>query len=237
MKIIIKKNKKEAAHEAAKIVVAELQKNARLVLGLATGKTMIPFYKELVSQSKKQKISFSQVTTFNLDEYVGISSENKKSFRYFMEKNFFSKVDLQKSNINFLNGMSKNFSHECARYELALARSGGIDLQILGIGRNAHIAFNEPGSSEKSKTRKVELSKETIKINSSPKSALTVGISTILRSKKIILLAFGKEKSQAIYNALHAKVSSNVPASFLREHKNATFILDEKAFSNIKKLK
>ena len=237
IEVIRKKNKKKVAEEAAKIVLQEIKKKQNLVLGLATGRTMIPFYNALVKLKKNEKISFTNVRTFNLDEYVGLGEKDKKSFRHFMEEYFFSKVDLKKENINFLDGKTKNFKKECLRYENKIKKSGGIDLQILGIGRNRHIAFNEPGSSIKSRTRKVRLPEETRKVNfgslkNAPKFALTVGISTILNSRKILLLAFGKEKKKAVQNSLQGKISSKMPASFLRLHKNVIFVVDETVMNN-----
>lgn len=235
IELIREKNKKKVAEASAKIVLQEIKKKPNLILGLATGRTMAPFYKELVKRAKKEKISFANVKTFNLDEYAGIREKDKESLRYFMNKNFFSKVDLKKENINFLDGKARNFKKECLRYENKIKKSGGIDLQVLGIGRNGHIAFNEPGSSIKSKTRKVRLSEETRKVDfgslkDAPEFALTTGISTILNSRKILLLTFGKEKKKAVQNSLHGKISSKVPASFLRRHKKVIFVVDEACY-------
>ncbi len=232
---IIFKDREAAALRAALLVQREIEKKPSLVLGLATGKTMIPLYRELVLLYKKKKISFKKVRTFNLDEYYGLSSENKNSHRYFMEKYFFNLVDIPVENINFLNGTTKDWCLECARYESAIKKAGGIDLLILGLGANGHIAFNEPGSFLNSKTRLVKLSETTRKNNSkifsslnrTPKYALTMGLSTILKSRKIILLAFGRSKRGILKLALKGKISSRVPASFLRRHKNVVFVLDE----------
>ena len=212
MKLIILKNKEDIAKKASKIIINEIKRKPALVLGLATGKTMIPLYKELVKEYKRRKVDFSKVKTFNLDEYA----DKKQVYHKYMNKNLFSKVNIKKENIYFplANGAKG------AEYDTEIKKARGIDLQILGIGKNTHIGFNEPNSSFKSKTRK-------IKINN--KEAYTAGISTIMKSKKIILLAFGKEKSEAIKKTLKNKVSEQVPASVLRKHKNVLVIVDEKA--------
>jgi len=216
MKVLILKGKNEAAHKVSNIILNQVKKKPNSVLGLATGKTMIPIYKTLANSSKKEKIDWASITTFNLDEY-----SNSSEFHSFMNKHLFSKIDIKKTNINF----PKNSS-----YDQKIKKSGKIDLMILGIGRNDHIAFNEPGSSFSSKTRKVVLSKETLKANKTKhKKAITMGISTILKSRQIIIIAFGKEKARAIYKALKGPVSESVPATSLRKHKNTTFILDRKA--------
>lgn len=229
MKIIVLENKRQVSEKAAKIVSDLINKNQNSILGLATGKTMIPFYKNLT----KKKLDFSKVKTFNLDEYVGLNSGNKKSFHYFMNKHFFNKINISKKNIHF---PTSNFQ----KYEKEIKKEK-IDLQILGIGRNGHIGFNEPGSSVKSSTRKIKLSKETTSINRffgrSSKYAFTMGIKTIMSSKKIVLLAFGKEKADAISKAIEGKIISKVPASFLRKHKDVTFILDKKAAKKLKNKK
>lgn len=227
---------KEVAKLAAKIVANNIKKNKGIVLGLATGNTMVEFYKELVKYYKKGFISFSKVKTFNLDEYYPINSEDKSSFRSFMNKHLFDKVNIKEKNINFLNGDVKDFKKECERYENKIKKVGGIDLQILGIGVNGHVGFNEPGSSFTSITRRVKLSSSTKKANARefkgkqvPKYALTMGIKTILSSDKIILLAIGDKKARAIKKTLEGKITKKVPASVLRKHKNVSIIIDCKA--------
>ncbi|PIN94450.1 glucosamine-6-phosphate deaminase [Candidatus Pacearchaeota archaeon CG10_big_fil_rev_8_21_14_0_10_30_48] len=226
----------EVAKLAAKIVANNIKENPKIVLGLATGNTMISFYRELVKYYKKGFISFSRVKTFNLDEYYGLDSKSKTSFRNFMNKNLFDKVDIKEKNINFLDGDVKNFEKECKRYENKIKEVGGINLQILGIGVNGHIGFNEPGSSFTSVTRKVKLSQSTQKVNAKefrgkeiPKYALTMGIKTILSANKTILLAIGGEKARIIKKTLEGKITKKVPASVLRKHKNILIIIDCKA--------
>ena len=241
MKIIIMKNPKEVGVKAAGLVLKDIKKKKNLVLGLATGRTMIPFYKNLVKVINKKKINANNIRTFNLDEYVGLSFGDKRSLRYFMEKNFFSKVDIPEENIHFLDGKAKNLDLECTKYEREIKNAGGIDLQILGIGRDGHIGFNEPGSNFISRTREVVLSEITKRDaafffhgKKIPRKALTMGVGTIMSAKKIILLAFGKGKAEIIHRVLHGKVSKNFPASVLQKHRDVTFILDNGAASELK---
>lgn len=237
IKIIKKKNANEVGKEASNIVLNEIKKKPSLVLGLATGRTMIQFYRELVKLFKNKKINFSKVKTFNIDEYYGIDWNDLRSYKKYMDKNLFEKIKIKKENINFLDGSKKNWRKECLDYEKKIKEVGGIDLQILGIGRNGHIALNEPGSSFKSKTRKIKLNEETRRANVGffnsikevPRYALTSGIKTIMGSKKILLLATGKEKRDVVKKALKGKITKKVPASILRKHRNVIFILDSNA--------
>jgi len=241
MKVIICDNKKEVAIEFSRIVANEIKRKPNLVLGLATGRTVIPLYKELVKLYKKDKIDFSKVRTFNLDEYVNLPVSDKGSFRKFMEKYLFSKINLKKENIHFLDGNVKIFKKEAQRYENEIKKVGGIDLQVLGIGRNGHVGFNEPGSKINSLTRIVKLSENTWKVNSSfftfkkvPKTALTMGIRTILKADKIVIIATGKEKSEIIGELINSKIDEELPASFLKMHKNFIILLDKNASKKIK---
>lgn len=238
IKVEVVDSRQKAVSKAAEIVIEQIKVKPDSVLGLATGETMKPFYKYLVDAYRKKRVSFSEVKSFNLDEYVGLESKDKRSFRFFMERELFSKIDIDRRNINFLDGCAKDFREECVGYENKIIRkSGGLDLQILGIGVNGHIGFNEPGSSLRSRTRKVKLSVNTRKINSKsfssmndvPKHALTIGLSTIMKSKKIILLATGKEKANAVFYSIFGRPSSEVPASILQKHGEALFILDKSA--------
>jgi len=212
MEVVIE-DKKRAVEIAVLIIEKLIQKKPNAVLGLATGKTMIPLYKELVSHYKKGEINFSRIKTFNLDEYA----ENN-DFHDYMKENLFNKVNIKKKNTHF-----PSFNTE--DYEKEIKKARGIDLCILGIGENAHIAFNEPGSSFNSKTRMVIILKR--------KKAYTMGIETIMKSKKIILLAWGRNKAKAIHDSLKREISEEVPASVLRKHKDATFILDKPAASKL----
>ena len=237
MRVIICKNKKEAVKKAVWLVSQEINNKKDLILGLATGKTMIPFYKELI----KANIKFSKIHTFNLDEWYCVDSKDKNSLRSFMDKHFFNKVNIPKGNIHFLDGKTRNIKIECEKYERDIKKLNGIGLQILGIGINGHIGFDEPGTSFNSLTNKINISGEIRNLYSKnfkgfdnvPKYGLTMGIKTIMRSKKIILLAFGENKADAIAKALNGKINEKVPASILQKHKDATFILDKKAASKL----
>ena len=238
MKLIIKKNYEEISEEAAKIIKEEINNKKIKALGLATGSTPIGVYKELIKEYEQGKIDFSEIKTFNLDEYYPITKEDKQSYHYFMHQNFFNKINLKKENINMLNGMAKNPVEECKKYEEKLGENNN-RLQILGIGTNGHIAFNEPGSSFNSKTRKVELSQNTIKDNSRffeneedvPTFALTMGLQSIMNSEKIILIATGKAKAKAVKELVEGKINRACPATILRKHKKVIVILDEEAAS------
>ena len=234
MKTFIVKNSGKVGKLASKIVLDELKTKKDLVIGFATGETPLGLYNEMINSSE----DFSNVTTFNLDEYYPIESENVQSYSYFMHKNLFDKLKF--GEVNLLNGSAKDANLECLRYE-ELIDSKKIDIQILGIGSNGHIGFNEPGSKLDSKTRMVQLSDNTIKDNSRlfespkdvPKQALTMGISTILKSKKIILLATGKNKSSAVNEMINGPVDSCCPASFLQKHEDVIVIVDKEAAKDL----
>lgn len=239
MKIYVFSHHKEMAQKVAELFARKIMEKRKIVLGLATGTTLIPFYKTLVNLYIKKKVDFSHVFTFNLDEYFGLSSLHSGSLRTFMEKHFFGKINLKKENIFFLKGDVKNWEKECQAYEEKIQACGGIDLQILGIGKNAHIAFNEPGSSFSSRTRLVQLSPTTRKANVKffknfeevPEKALTMGIQTIMEAKEIFLLAAGRHKSEAIKRSLEGKISPSTPASILQKHRRVTFFLDKEGAS------
>lgn len=223
MKIIKAKNKRELSEIASEIIIGEIKKNPRLVLGFATGKTPLKTYKKLVKAYKNGKVDFSKVKTFNLDEFYPPSSkkDEKRNYAYYMHKRVFDKLNIEKENINLLDGNKRDWKKECKKYESKIKKNP-IDLQILGIGVNGHIGFNEPGSKINSLTRLVQLTHIEGK-------GLTMGISTIMKTKKIILLAFGRKKAKAIYGMVNGKVSEELPASFLRKHKNVVVIVDRKA--------
>jgi len=233
MKIVIVRNKKEMAKKAALVIAETIRKKPNAVLELATGVTMIPLYKRLVRLYKRKEIDFSKVITFNLDEYAHMPYNNPESYHYYMNRNLFDKVNIQKINTHFPSSNGKEYENE-------IKKAGGADLSILGVGVNGHIAFNEPGSSFNSKTREVKLSKETLKSNSAlfpgkkvPREAYTVGINTIMKSKKVLLLASGSKKSNAILEAVEKPVTEKNPASVLRRHRNVTFIIDKKAAKDL----
>ncbi|MBZ9572683.1 glucosamine-6-phosphate deaminase [Patescibacteria group bacterium] len=242
MKIIITKNYSELSKKAAEIIINEIVANPKLVMGFATGSTPLGLYKELVRADREGKIDFSGLATFNLDEYYPIKKSDKQSYYYFMFDNLFNKVKINKNKINVLNGEAKDPQKECRLYEDKLQKNK-IDIQILGIGANGHIGFNEPGSSFSSKTRLVDLREQTIKENSRffarvedvPKKALTMGIANIMKAKKIMLLASGIKKAKAVKRMIEGQVNESCPASVLQKHPDAIVILDKGAASLLKK--
>ncbi len=246
MKIIIAKNYNSMSAKAAELVIKQIQRKKNSVLGLATGNTPLGMYKNLARAYKKGEVNFKNAITFNLDEYVGLSENNKNSYHYYMRENLFKHIDIAQKNIFILNGSppagGKNLKKECGNFEKMIKEKGGIDLQILGIGLNDHIGFNEPGSSFKSKTRSVNLATATRKANAKyfsgadkvPNKALTMGLATITRAKKIILLASGREKAEIIAKALAGKITPAVPASILQKHPDVTVILDKEAASELR---
>jgi len=236
MKVIIKKNYEEVSKEATNIIINEINLNPAETVGFATGSTPLGIYKNLIKAYQDKKVDFSKITSFNLDEYYPITKEDSQSYYRFMHDNLFNHINIQKENINILNGLAKDPEKECEKYEEKL-KVNRPSIQILGIGSNGHIAFNEPGSSFLSKTRKITLTEKTRKDNARffenpedvPKFALTMGLSTIFESKKIILLATGEGKAEAIKKLLEEEISSSCPASILRKHKNTIVIIDESA--------
>ena len=236
MKIIIGKDYEETARKAAIIVINDIILNPELVIGFATGDTPIGIYKELIQDYKMLKLDFSKVITFNLDEYYPIAKSNKQSYNNFMHENLFKYLNVDKNNINIPNGETKDIIKEIKEYEKKI-KEKKIDLQILGIGRNGHIGFNEPGSSFKSKTRVINLDEMTIQDNSRlfkdisevPRQAITMGIQTIMSAKKIVMIASGKSKAEAIKNMVKGKIDESCPASILQKHKNMILFLDKDA--------
>ena len=238
MLVVLKENSFEVGREAARIVASSLRANPKSVLGLATGSTPLGMYEELIALHKSTGLDFSHATSFNLDEYLGLAPDNPQSFHYFMHSNFFSKVNFAADKIHIPDGaFRKDYSTYCEQYERAIKSAGGIDLQILGIGRNGHIGFNEPNSSLASRTRLKKLTQETIEDNKRffpqgaeiPECAITMGIGTILDARRILILATGKSKAAAVAKAIEGPISSSVSASALQLHPEVTFIIDEDA--------
>jgi len=221
MKLIKAKNYRELSNLASKIVISEIKKKPNLSVVFASGKTPLRLYKNLAKACRKG-VDFSKIKAFNLDELYPIDKNNRNSFYYYLYKNLFSKINIRKENIHLLNGKA-NPKVECKSYE-NLLKKNKIDLMILGVGKNGHIAYNEPGSLRNSKTRLVKLAKQDYK--KGKKQAVSVGISTILNSKKLLLLASGKKKKEAIRHLLHGKISEKWPVSFLRTHKKLVVITD-----------
>ena len=241
-----KSGSKAVAREIADLIKYKQTKKQKCILGLATGSSPITVYEELVNIHKKEKLSFKNVITFNLDEYYPISSENTESYYNFMHQHLFNHVDINKENINIPKGDLKKNEIEkyCKSYESKIEKLGGIDFQLLGIGRTGHIGFNEPGSSVNSITRLIKLdyltredaSKAFGGIYNVPKTAITMGVSTILSAKRIVLLAWGENKKDVVYESVESSISQNITASFLQKHHNTTFVLDEGSSSRITRI-
>jgi glucosamine-6-phosphate deaminase len=239
MEVIIKKDYDAVCTEAAAITREGWGRKHNLVLGLATGKTPLGFYEKLIRLYHKKEMDFSEVVAFNLDEYVGLEEAHPQSFAYYMDQHLFRHVNFRKENIFRLSGRPSDIDEHCRAYERKIRDFGGIDIQILGIGKNGHIAFNEPGSSLSSRTRLKILTRETVLANRPffqdkkelPRFCLTMGIGTILETKMILLLASGKNKAEIIARAVEGPVTASVPASALQLHNRAKFIIDEKAAS------
>ncbi|MCK9478283.1 MAG: glucosamine-6-phosphate deaminase [Firmicutes bacterium] len=237
MNLIKCNNYDEMSAQAAKIIAAQLMKKPNCVLGLPTGSTPLGVYGILVQMNKNDKIDFTKVKTFNLDEYYPISKKNTQSYHFFMHDNFFNHINIDEQNVNILNGEAENPQIECELYEEKIKNSGGIDLQLLGIGQNGHIGFNEPGKALKSKTHLIELTQNTINANSRffektedvPKKSLTMGIGTIMKAKEIVIIASGREKANAVYELLSGEITTANPSTILNAHNNVTLIADAAA--------
>ncbi len=242
MLVILKHDDEEISRQAAQLIAGAIRKKPGLTLGLATGGTMVGVYKHLVCFHKEGSLDFSRVVTFNLDEYLGLSAAHPQSFHHFMREHLFAHININPRNIHIPDGTIRgNYEQYCARYEKAIRKAGGIDLQLLGIGRNGHIGFNEPTSSIGSRTRLKVLSQETLDDNSkffssseeSPRCAITMGIGTILEARKILLLATGASKAAAVAKSIEGPVTSAVSASALQLHPDVTFIIEDAAASQL----
>jgi len=243
MLVVLAANHEELHREAGRIVGNAVRQNPAIRLGLATGNTMIGLYRELARLHREDSLDFSRVVTFNLDEYLGISPTHPHSFHHFMLENFFSRVNIDPRNVHIPDvTITGDYEKYCASYEEDIQRAGGIDLQILGICRNGHIGFNEPTSSFASKTRLKVLSKATVDDNRKffsagetvPRCAITMGIGTILATKRVLMLATGSAKAAAVAHAIEGPITSSVTASALQLHADATAILDEEAAVQLK---
>lgn len=242
MRLIVVDNYEAMSRKAANMVAAQILLKPESVLGLATGSTPLMTYQFLIKLYKDETINLDGVTTFNLDEYVGISKGNENSYHYYMEENFFKYVNIKSENQHIPDGNATNLEAECFSYEKKIKSKGGIDFQVLGIGNNGHIGFNEPDLKFEAVTHPINLDDETIKANSRffeseaevPKKAITMGVRTIMNSRKVILLANGQNKTETIYKAIYGKIDPHLPASILQLHPDVTFILDREAASLIK---
>ena len=243
MRIIVCENYEEVSKKAAQMILSQVTLKPNSVLGLATGSTPIGMYENLVKLNKNGDIDFSEVRTFNLDEYYKLPKESDQSYHYFMYKNLFDHININPENIHIPNGMTADVDAECERYDELIKEAGGVDIQVLGIGNNAHIGFNEPTINFEKGTHLVELEESTIEANSRffdniedvPKKAITMGVGSIFKSKKIMLIATGENKAEAIYNTVYGKVVPEVPASILQFHSDIVLILDKKAAKLLKK--
>ena len=243
MNVLVYDNEEQIGIAAGNYMCGQVLAKPDSVLGLATGSTPLKPYGHMIKLYEQGAVDFSKVTTFNLDEYYPISRDNAQSYYYFMNEHFYSKVNLKPENIHIPNGQTDDVEAECSEYDALIEQSGGIDLQILGIGQNGHIGFNEPDSSLNSATHLTELSKSTIEANARffdneadvPKYALTMGMSTILKARKIVLLASGKSKHKALSELFDNSINTSVPATMLKIHPDVVVICDKEAYDGIDK--
>jgi len=242
MEVIIQPDSEQASQLAARLVKKIIMDRDRPVLGLPTGSTPLLFYRYLVEMHRQEGLDFSRVVTFNLDEYVGISPDHPASFHYFMWKNFFSRVNIRPENVHIPDGLASDVEAHCRQYEEEIKAAGGLDIQILGLGADGHIGFNEPTSSLNSRTRIKTLTEQTRKDNAAffgaeenvPYHAITMGIGTILEAKICLLMAFGKKKASALARTVEGPVTSMVPASSLQFHPKAIILVDKEAASELR---
>lgn len=240
MKIFIKATAQEASEAAGKFIGDAVAANPEIVLGLATGSTPLGLYGELI-KLHKQGLDFSRVRSFNLDEYYGLPPTHEQSYRYFMNENLFKHINIDLANTRVPDGLAKDVPAACRAYEAEMKAAGGVDIQVLGIGSDGHIGFNEPGSSLVSRTRLVSLTPSTIRDNTRffaseaevPRYAVSMGIGTVMEAKTNVLLAFGKNKAKAVKGMVEGGVSQFCPASALQMHPDAVVFLDEEAASEL----
>ncbi|WP_350342679.1 glucosamine-6-phosphate deaminase [Proteinivorax tanatarense] len=237
MRIIIEKDYESLSKKASLLVASQILLKPDSVLGLATGSTPLGMYKNLIEMYKRNEVDFSKVTTFNLDEYYGLSPDHPQSYNSYMKNNFFDHINIPPFKCHLPKGNAKNVVTECYTYEDKISKCGGIDFQVLGIGENGHIGFNEPDDSLNVLTNLVDLRSQTIEANSRffesscqvPKQAISIGIATIMKAKKILLLASGENKAEAIAQMTSGHVTTKVPASLLQTHQDLILLVDEQA--------
>jgi glucosamine-6-phosphate deaminase len=243
MEIIIQSTPEAASEVAARIIARLVKEKPRAVLGLATGSTPLLLYRELIRLHRAEGLDFSGVTTFNLDEYVGLPETHRASYHTFMREHLFNRINVRPENIHIPDGMAADIPECCRAYEDAIAAAGGIDLQVLGIGTDGHIGFNEPCSSLASRTRIKTLTPQTLRDNAPffgreedvPHHVVTMGIGTIMDARRVLLLAFGEKKAAAVAGAIEGPLTAMLPASVLQVHPVAKALLDEPAASALKK--
>lgn len=246
MRLIIKDNDEQCAEWAADYIVYKIKSHnlqRPFVLGLPTGSTPLKTYKKLIEYVKSGKVSFKNVVTFNMDEYIGLDKNHPQSYHHFMHQNFFKHIDILPQNINILDGMTTDYAKECAGYEEKIKQQGGIDLFLGGVGSDGHIAFNEPGSSLSSRTRVKTLTHETVVANSRffdydiskvPTTALTVGVGTIFDAKEVMILATGANKARALHQAVEGCVNHMWTVSVIQQHQKGIIVCDEPATDELK---
>ncbi len=239
VKIIRVRDYDEMSRKAANIIAAQITLNPQSVLGLATGSSPVGTYKNLVAMYEAGDLDFSEVSSYNLDEYRGISRANDQSYYYFMNDNLFDHVNINKDNTHVPNGENPDADNECTTYDAAVRAIGGVDLQLLGLGRNGHIGFNEPADDFAAATHCVDLTESTIEANKRffasaddvPRQAYTMGIGTIMSAKKILVVVSGADKAEALYNSVCGPVTPQVPGSILQFHPDVTIVADADALS------
>lgn len=238
------KDYQDMSRKAANIISAQIIMKPNCVLGLATGSSPVGTYRQLIEWYNKGDLDFSHVTSINLDEYKGLSPENDQSYRYFMDTNLFNHVNIDKAHTFVPNGLEVNSEKACTDYNHRIATSGGIDLQLLGLGHNGHIGFNEPGAAFERETHCVDLTESTIEANKRffaseeevPRQAYTMGIKNIMQAKKILVIVSGADKAQILEKVLHGPITPEVPASILQLHNDVTIVADEAALSCLTEL-
>jgi glucosamine-6-phosphate deaminase len=243
MRVIVERDLPSVSRRAAQFVADLVRRKPTCVLGLATGSTPLGMYAELIRMHRQEGLDFSRVVSFNLDEYVGLGPNHPQSYRHFMQENLFQHVNIDTRNTHVPDGRALDFEASCAQYERLIQDSGGIDLQVLGIGGDGHIAFNEPGSSLGSRTRLKTLTAETVGDNARffgsaeavPRLAVTMGVGTILESRQCLLLACGQQKARAIGDTIEGPVTAQVTASALQLHRDVVAVIDEEAAQLLKR--
>lgn len=241
MQVIIRPTQNDACSLVAAIIEKRIRENPDSVIGFATGRTMELLYSKLVEKYEKGNLDFSKVRTYNLDEYIGIPSEHPGSYRHYMNENLFERINIDLKNTHLPLGMAPDIKEECRKYEWSIQANGGIDLQILGIGKTGHIGFNEPLSALKSRTRDKSLTPETVRQNENlfdspadmPHRAITMGVGTILEAKQILLLVTGSPKADMLAKTVEGPITSMISATALQLHENCTVIVDEAAAANL----
>ena len=243
MRIRVFSSPQTAARALAGDIARRLRANPRLVIGLPTGRTPVPLYRELAALHAARRVSFARATTFNLDEFLGIAPADPRSYHAFMRRHLFDRIDIAPRRVHLLDGLARDAERECARYERAIERAGGIDLQIVGLGANGHIGFNEPGRALAARTHRTRLRRATRRANAAlfggrpgdvPREALSMGMATILAARRLVLLATGASKARCVARMIDGPITTRVPASFLQLHPDAEVWLDRDAAAALK---